>query len=369
MKKICVITTAHPAEDNRIYLKEIQTLLKNYEVVYITTSEIKNPSRGLEVINVGHFAGSFKKRIKINWDAFRRALKLDVVSYHFHDFDFIIWAALLRIFKGRPVIYDIHEDYPAVVLSRGYVRNGLIAKILSGLIRLVEIFCSLFFTASIVVNESIRKRISHTISNTIVVANYPRKEFFPKLLPIEKRNQKIMVHLGNLNRIRGAEIIFEALSKSKVSDLNLKVVGEVTPGWYLADLKKRYPGVRATVTGKLPYAEALKESQQGRVGIISYLPLPNHLDASPNKIFEYMGLGLPVVAADLSSFKAVITDDVGITYRSEDPNDLAKKLIILDNPGKLKNFSDKGRELFEAKYNWNNEEQKLLELYEIIIGK
>jgi glycosyltransferase involved in cell wall biosynthesis len=369
MKKICVITTTHPAEDNRIYLKEVQTLLKKYEVTYITTGEIKVRPKNLKLINIGHFSGSFRKRLAIGYSAFKEALRLEVTSYHFHDFDFIIWAALLRIIKRKPVIYDVHEDYPAVVLSRGYVRSNILAQLLSGLVRITEMFCTLFFTASVVVNESIQKRISHTISNTIILANYPKKELFPKLLPNDKRSSQTIVHLGNLNQIRGAEVIFGALSKSEVSGISLKVVGEVTPEWYLADLRKRYPKVRVTVTGKLPYTAALKESQVGCVGIIGYLPLPNHVDASPNKIFEYMGLGLPVVAADLISFKKVITKDVGVTYRSEEAKDLADKLKILENPAKLKDFSEKGRELFESEYNWDREGLKLLELYEEIIGK
>lgn len=369
MKKICVITTAHPAEDNRVYLKEVQTLLKNYEVVYITTGEIKNPPKRLELINVGYYAGSFQKRIKINWAAFRQALKLDVASYHFHDFDFILWAVLLRILKGKPVIYDIHEDYPAVVLSRGYVKNKLIAQILSGLVRITETFCSLFFEASVAVNESIKKRIIKTIRNTIIVANYPRKELFPKSTSLKKEDHKTIIHLGNLNQIRGAEIIFEAINQSKIDELNLKIVGEVTPKEYLADLMTRHPNVKVTSTGKLPYQEALQEAAKGTLGIIGYLPLPNHLDASPNKIFEYMGLGLPVVASDLVPFQKIITEEVGLTYQSGDPADLADKLKLLEDPEKLNNFAVEGRKLFEAKYNWDNEGVKLLELYEKIIGK
>ena len=47
---------------------------------------------------------------------------------------------------------------------------------------------------------------------------------------------------------------------------------------------------------------------QADIGIVYLWPEPNHLFAIPNKVFEYMMAGLPVVAADIGYYKKILKE-------------------------------------------------------------
>lgn len=369
MKKICVITTTHPVDDNRIYLKEINSLLNKYSVIYISTGSLEEAPDNLEIISVGSFSPGFMKRLALNSRAFKEALKLRVELYHFHDFDFIIFAVLLRIIKRRPIIYDVHEDHPAVVKTRGYAK-GPLTQFLSYLVFLIEAFCVIFFSGVITVNKEIADRLGKRNKKVVIIPNYPRKELFKnygsKFTP-EKEEIKI-VHLGNLNKIRGAEIIGEAISLTK--NFKLTIVGEITPESYKDNIIKKFGQNNIEVTGKMAYEKAIEKASMADIGLIGYLPLPNHQESSPNKIFEYMGLGLPVVVSNLNSFKRIIDESrAGLCYKSDDPIDLAAKIKEISKRDLYESFSVNSKKAFLNLYNWETEEPKLLGLYEKIIRK
>jgi len=369
MKKICVITTSHPADDNRIYLKEIMTLLKKYRVVYITTGNIANRPNGLEIVEVGSFERTLAKRLSRNWKAFRLALKQDVVSYHFHDFDFISFAVLLRIIKHKPVIYDIHEDNPAVVKSRNYVKSRLVSSFLSAVVSIIEKTCSYFFSGALVVNEPIKERISKSVKNTVVIPNYPQKKLLDKYKAKKYTDKKEIkaVHLGGLNNIRGAETIINGVAK--LDNIKLTIIGDIKPEKYKEKLLKENID-KVEITGWKSYEEALAMAYNADFAIIGFLPVPNHMEASPNKIFEYMGLGLPILASDLPSFKALIEGGkVGVIYKSKNSEDFANKLKqLVSDKEKLTNYSKNAKNSFNERYNWESISKGLTNLYEEIIG-
>ncbi len=369
MKKICVITTTHPVDDNRIYLKEINSLLSKYSVIYISTGSLEEAPDNLEVISVGSFSPGLMKRLALNSRAFKEALKLKVESYHFHDFDFIIFAVLLRIIKRKPIIYDVHEDYPAVVKTRGY-RKGILGSLLSFIIYLIESFCVIFFSGIITVNNPIADRFRNLEKNVIIIPNHPRKELFENYKPKKylKEQDLEIVHLGNLNEIRGGNVISEAIVG--IDDVKLTVIGEITPSKYKDFIANKLGRDKLEITGKLPYKKAIKRASEADIGLIGYLPLPNHVESSPNKIFEYMGLGLPVVVSDLTSLKTIIDKSrAGLCYISEDSDDLVAKIKEISRKDSYESFSVNSRKAFLELYNWENEEPKLLGLYEKIIRK
>lgn len=108
-----------------------------------------------------------------------------------------------------------------------------------------------------------------------------------------------------------------------------------------------------------------------RAGIVVYHPTANHMEAMPNKLFEFMAAGLPVICSDFPLWKRLIEENG--CGRCVTPLDagMVRQCCeqMLDDYENSQRMGKRGRELVEKKYNWNCEEKKLLRLYQEVIGR
>ena len=84
----------------------------------------------------------------------------------------------------------------------------------------------------------------------------------------------------------------------------------------------------------------------------------------PNKLFEYMMAGIPVVASDFEEMGRVVREEgVGTVCDPDDPQSIAAAVrAIVDDPEAEARFRAATRVAI-TRYNWDHEEQKLLALY------
>ena len=100
-------------------------------------------------------------------------------------------------------------------------------------------------------------------------------------------------------------------------------------------------------------------------GVVTFLALPNHVNAQPNKIFEYMAAGIPVIGSNFQLWKEIIeNNDCGICVDPTKPKEIAKAIeFIQENPMKAKEMGKRGRKKVLDKYNWQPEGIKLVSVY------
>ena len=94
----------------------------------------------------------------------------------------------------------------------------------------------------------------------------------------------------------------------------------------------------------------------------------NHQYCLPNKLFEYLQVGLPVAVSDLPEMAAVVKRyGVGETFEDGNPRSLATALnAILEDPEKMKRYTEAAQRA-AGELNWEREERKLLEVYEKVL--
>jgi glycosyltransferase involved in cell wall biosynthesis len=95
----------------------------------------------------------------------------------------------------------------------------------------------------------------------------------------------------------------------------------------------------------------------------------NHRYCLPNKLFEYLQAGLPVVVSDLPEMASVVRRyQVGRTFRSGDPASLAETLnCLLGDLTSLDRYREAVRVAAED-LRWEREQTKLLEVYGRLVG-
>jgi glycosyltransferase involved in cell wall biosynthesis len=105
-------------------------------------------------------------------------------------------------------------------------------------------------------------------------------------------------------------------------------------------------------------------------GLVTFHPLPNHIDAQPNKMFEYMSAGIPVIASDFPLWREIIAgNQCGLCVDPNNPTAIAAAIqYLVLHPHEARRMGENGRKAVLDRYNWSAEEQKLFRLYEDILA-
>lgn len=156
-------------------------------------------------------------------------------------------------------------------------------------------------------------------------------------LNIRKINDKpddIIVYQGILNEERRPDLYIKVL-KFLPDHIKLKLIGGGNIDYYKNLAKDWGLSDRVIFTGKIPYKDLIGESQKCKVGIVSYLMNDlNNLYCSPNKLFEYIQFGLPIIASPQPFLKQVIKKyNLGEIWdcRKDTIENLAEKILGIIN--------------------------------------
>jgi glycosyltransferase involved in cell wall biosynthesis len=100
-------------------------------------------------------------------------------------------------------------------------------------------------------------------------------------------------------------------------------------------------------------------------GVVTFLPEPNHIFAQPNKMFEYMSAGIPVIASDFPLWREIVAgNECGLLVDPQDPASIATAIDALVGDRALaRRLGENGRRAVLERYNWSAEEKKLVDFY------
>lgn len=281
-----VITTVHWPDDTRIRERLIRTLASDLHVRYATRSPGPTDLSDLDYVEL---SGG---RLRRNLGAFRIALRSHWDVLVLHDPELIPVGAISRVLKGKPVVFDVHEDYPAVARTREWVPAWMrrtLAWIVSVAFRLAEKLLTI--TLAEAGYQSLFRNHAHP-----VFPNYPDTSEYPAVQG--ERNEEA-VYLGDATQARGVDLAVEA---SSLSEIPLRLIGRVAP-----ELEVRLatdPNVE--IEGVLPNPEAIRHASKAAVGLVPLRDLPNYRNSQPTKLLEYLALGVPVVASDLPGTRTLV---------------------------------------------------------------
>ena len=105
------------------------------------------------------------------------------------------------------------------------------------------------------------------------------------------------------------------------------------------------------------------------VGLVLLHPAPNHTNAQPNKMFEYMSASLPVVGSNFPLWQDIIEkENAGSCVDPLSPAAIAAAIkSIIDNPSLAQAMGSAGYHAVQKKYTWGSESMKLIQLYKTLL--
>lgn len=374
-KHIFIFSSVHNWDDGRIFHRQARTLKENgYRVELHAVADFSQKEvEGIMVYGLPSWKSLFD-RIRNIGLLFRRIVKSNAEVFHFHDPELLMLVPVIRLFKRRKVIYDVHEHYPKFIMEKTYL-SSLQKKIAVLLFTLFEKIMLFFVDKVIYVTDDVGIRYRRYKKNdAIVLKNLPSINLFPDTpVPLEKR-EKLAVFLGNFTAVRGIREIIKAFAivHAKYADYRLLLIGRYHHQDFKAEVQKLISelDMQDVVFHKeeIPYHEITQVLGKARLGYITYLPYPNNMAGLPNKMFEYMGAGLNIIASDFENYKNIlIENDCGIVVKPEHSEAIAEATLrYIEDEAFAERMAKNARKAFEEKYNWEIEKTNLIRVYNSI---
>lgn len=367
---VCHISTVHKRDDIRIFRKQLTSLSKKYDTKLIVADGLGYQffnEINLEVLDIGKVRSRINRMFNITNAAYKKALDIDASIYHLHDPELLPVALKLKN-QGKIVIFDAHEDFPKQVLTKPYL-NPILAKIISIFMKKYEEYVCSKLDTVITATPTIRKKFSKFCPIVVDINNYP---LLGELTPLDKDWSKIqneIAYVGGITKIRGIEQVVDSFGLLKTK-ARLNLVGTCNEKHTTEIIIKKSGWSSINELGQLNREQVREILQKSVAGIVTFLPVPNHIDAQPNKMFEYMSAGIPVIGSNYPLWKSIIEgNNCGICVDPENPQQIADAIDKLVNDKSLaEKMGKNGIQAVNEKYNWSIEEAKLFKLYEELLG-
>ena len=371
--KVCLLSSVHPSLDVRIFQKEARSLVEaGYEVTVVAIADFQE--RVIDDVRLLGLPQPSSRALRpLNWYRILRiALRERADIYHFHDPELLLVVPIIKALISKPIIYDVHENYPEDILTKEWIPRGL-RRAVSAIFRFFENSMVRFVDGVVVVNEHLSQRFQRK-SRVVMVANYSRPEQFAGQVPAGPGPgaKPYFVYTGRISDDRGIYECIQAamsLGDDSVALVCAGRVGHVSNQKLrtLLDGSQSIPSFQ--FLGLLPFEDVPPLLKGAVAGLLCFQPTPNNLLGTPNKLFEYMSAGIPVIASDFPYVREVVSQaDCGLLVKPHSPSEIAKAMSqLLADPEDAKRRGRNGLRAARKRYNWQIEKQKLLSLYDVLL--
>lgn len=369
--RVCLLTSSHPVTYSRFLHRQAASLARaGYDVTLIGlgAGESQSVSHGVRLVRVpeGRLAG--KLRVLRVIARAVRAVRPHVCEC-LDPWTLALCLALKRSCAELRLVYDSSEwfshaflerkDLPSLIRAAGYV-----------LIESLEQRASHRVDVVLDTNATRAQRFLRRGKSVTLIPNFPPLELLPE--PAEGRRTEV-VFTGLISRHRGFDRLLAALEQVRhaVPGARLSVMGEFDPRDDIEAECKTFIRTRGLTDavclhGWQCYERMLQMAATGLVGVILLQPdRRNDYTGLPNKLFEFMGCGLAVVAADTPEMRRVVSD-VGCGWLVDPTNPEAVAGVLVEamsDVGECVRRGLAGRAAVLRHYNWATAEVSLLECY------
>jgi len=365
----------HPPDDKRVHYKEAVSLVNNgFDVVHVCPHrEDHYDLDGVEIIG---FEGkrSILGRIMQMPRLYKMAAATNADVYHCNEFESWAVGVWLKWFRKAKLIFDAHE-----IPSHDFAESRFPKFLHPLVIFVVRMFVKFFllFTDQIVLaKKTAALDFAKTRVPQVLVQNFTDLTCQNEdvLKPANSNEDWIkVVHLGAINRVRGWPQMLDAVAAAKNKKIFLHVIGKFgdnSDDEFLARVKELGLEDRVRFDSWIPYDEVYDALLSCDVGIILFQPVMlNFTHALPHKLFDYMLAKLPVIVPDFAiEVRDIVKDsEAGFLVDPTNIDEVAGVLDQLaDDKALRETMGENGYNAVFETYNWQNEEQRLIDMYRAI---
>ncbi len=279
-----------------------------------------------------------------------------------NDLDTLMPNFFVSNIKNIPIIYDSHEYFTETpeLVNRKFVQ---------GVWKRIERWIFPYLKDVITVNSSIANLYKNEYGKHVhVIRNIPPKPLNVELktrseLNLPENMPVILLQGSGINIQRGAEELVMAMQH--LEKIHLLIIGG---GDVIGDLKKMQHDLglknKITFLPRMPFDQLFQYTASADLGLtLDKGANLNYRFSLPNKLFDYIHAGVPVLASPMVEIKKVIDQyQVGETIESHDPKAIAAKIEgMLADSSRMAFYRDNCKKAAKE-LNWETEQKTLIEI-------
>jgi glycosyltransferase involved in cell wall biosynthesis len=298
-----------------------------------------------------------------------RALSPDVI--HCHDLDTLPAGWWLKRLTGGKLVYDAHEDYPALM---SLYLPGFMIPILSSLERLLLRKVDHTITASSVFADKLRAR---GVAPVTTIGNLQPLEPFEAVTEVDVQAARaqldltaddfVVAYIGGFSRNRQLLPLIEAAES--LPEVSVLLCGDGHQRSAVEAAAAQVPNVR--YLGWLPAHQVPLYTRLSDV--IYYCLVPDYPGAvynAPNTLSNAMAASRPIIANDVGDLGRIVRETgCGVLVPEVTSEQICQAVAALRVPAAWRQMGEAGRAAAETRYNWTAAEEQLNQVYSQLLGE
>lgn len=326
-----------------------------------TVSSSANPRTSLKKKVRGLF--KFVPITIINIRFFLEAFKQNSGIYHANDLNTLVPVYLASRLRGAKLIYDAHEVSTDRV---GWKNKRYWEWIEKKIMNRADATITTNYTRAAYFRDRYHIPLPYIVKNVPPYEEIMKTHILHDQLKLDY-SIPIVLYQGGLQADRGLENMIQLIPL--VESAHFVFIGDGRLKQNLILMAEEI-GVtdRTHFLGAIPNSDLLTYTSSATIGLQLLLNTCfNHYSACSNKLHEYIMAGIPVVGSDLPEIRRVIEDtETGILVNPDDIQEIAASINkLLTSEALYKKYSENTKTA-ALKHRWENEEQALLEAYQIL---
>ena len=301
-----------------------------------------------------NFKGLLLFQIRIICWLLRHRNEYDVI--HAFDFDTGFAAMLCSKLLGKKLIYHILDYYVEGHILPGRLLKNVIERFEVGVINASD--------ATVICTEKRRVQIDKASPKKIyVIHNTPNSvQVINESFKLQSKNSKVKIaYVGILAGLRLLKETVEVIAQMDNVEMHIGGFGEYEK--WMKEAADKYDNI--FFYGKLQYTDTLSLEKQCDIMTAIYDPsFRNHKYAAPNKFYESIMLGKPIIMARDTGYDDVIEpSDIGILTEYSKDGIASANNKLNQRKQEWSAMGTRAKALYETEYSWSIMEKRIEQLY------
>jgi glycosyltransferase involved in cell wall biosynthesis len=362
--KVCHFSSVHKDNDVRVFSKECLTLATAGYDTTLIACDSQQDSDQVRLIKIKDQGGRLRRIFFRSFRVYRAALSTKADIFHFHDPELLPYGLLIKLTTRAKTVYDSHECYPEDIRNKEWLPRPIRVPVARAY-QLLEDLAVRRLDLVVAATPYIHKRFERIARRVVTVNNYPKREEFA----IEASSDTASIrdgvcYVGAISEIRGILPFLDSLSYTQPS-IKVYIAGSFAND-AIKEAAFSHPNWRRVeYYGQVSRSQIRQIYKRSFAGIVNFLRAPNHEYSQPNKLFEYMAAGIPVIASDFALWKQIVEPTpCGITVQPDSALALANAINLLYEDRALAHAMGRsGVHAIATQYSWEQEGIKLINAY------
>jgi len=345
--------TKDPNLDSRIY-EELSDLSRNVSITVVAENILSNQNRNLSLNKIPRISLPIIQNL-IRFFGYSLATIRLRGKY---DLIFVRTLNLLFLFCGIIAKKFLQKKFVIWLSSSRGRHTGMMEKIYCYLAKQALKNANMITSSSeqVIIDTENYLKIKIERQRTIILKpGINLSRFKPRN---NHTDDNILLCVARINEIKGLEYLIKAIPyvTKSVPDVKLIIVGQILDKSYFRKLNELVSKLKCKkfveFTGPIPHDQIVNQYNSSKIFLLTAIGGEGHSNAT----LEAMACGIPVIVRPVGGIPDYVKDGInGVYFRSEDPKELAEKIVcLLKNKQQREKIGKAARKTIEDKRNWNS---------------